>query len=105
MHPLDLMANLPETVGEWGSIVIVPNKGLVNICMITKKKPMDFVLFIQQTKQVMEKFYAQHQQPISDQFFWYYKGKFTKVQVSTDNKGNVNVFSPMGLAELMTKEK
>jgi hypothetical protein len=99
------MNNSPELVGEWGSVVAIPNKGLVNICKVSKDKPVDFVKFIQQTKPIVEKSYNEHPQPISNQYFWYYKGLFTKIKTMTDKNGAINVFSPVGLTELMTKMK
>jgi hypothetical protein len=104
-YALDLLNNSPELVGEWGSVIAIPNKGLVDICKVSKAKPVDFVKFIQSTKPVIEKSYQEHEQPISDQFFWYYKGKFTRINVLTQPNGNINVISPPGLAELMTEKK
>jgi hypothetical protein len=54
-YALDLSHNSPEMVGEWGSVVTMPNKGLVNICKIGPDKPVDFVKFIQRTKPLIEK--------------------------------------------------
>ena len=103
-YALDLQRNAPNLVGEWGAVVVMPNKGLVNICKISKDKPVDFVKFIQRLKPVVLQFYNNHPQPISTQFYWYYKGKFTRINVTEDN-GVVNVISPMGLTELMTKKQ
>lgn len=103
-YALDLANNSPELVGEWGSVVALPNKGLVDICKISKDKPLDFVKFIQNSKSLIEKSYDEHPQRISDQFFWYYKGKFTKIMVGEVN-GTVNVISPYGLTQLMTEKK
>jgi hypothetical protein len=102
---LDLGRNSPELVGEWGSVVAIPNKGIVDICKISKGKPLDFVKFIQRIKPLVDKSYSEHPQPISNQYFWYYKGKFTRIKVISDATGNINVISPYGLSELMTKEK
>jgi hypothetical protein len=104
-YALDLLTNSPELVGEWGSVVVMPNKGLVDICKISKNKPVDFVKFIQKVKPLTDKSYSEHPQKISNQFFWYNKGTFTKINVLTDTKGNVNVISPFGLTELMTQKK
>ncbi len=104
-YALDLIINSPDLVGEWGSVVVLPNKGLVNICKISKDKPVDFVNFIQRTKPLIEKSYNEHPQQISEQYFWYYKGKFTRINVLTDAKGGINVISPFGLTELMTEKK
>lgn len=104
-YALDLVNNSPDLVGEWGSVVAFPNKGLVDICKISKDQPLDFVKFIQKTKPIIEKSYSEHPQRISDQYFWYYKGKFTLISVLTDAKGCINVISPFGLTELMTGKK
>lgn len=104
-YALDLPNNSPELIGEWGSIVAIPNKGLVNICKVSKDKPLDFVKFIQRTKSMIEKSFIEHPQPISKNYFWFYKGKFTRVNVQTDTDGQINVIAPIGLAELMTSKK
>jgi hypothetical protein len=104
-YALGLTINSPELVGEWGSVIAMPNKGLVDLCKVSKDKPVDFVKFIQITKPLIEKSYSEHPQPISDQYFWYYKGRFTKINVLTDAGGNVNVISPYGLTELMAEKK
>jgi hypothetical protein len=104
-YALDLVTNSPDLVGDWGSVVAIPNKGIVDICKISKDKPVDFVKFIQRLKPRVEKSYREHEQPISDQFFWYYKGKFTRIMVVTQPNGNINVISPAGLTELMTVKK
>ena len=101
---LDLKNNTPEFIGEWGSVIAIPNKGIVNICKVSKEKPVDFILFIQRFKPVVEQFYNQHPQPISTNFYWYYNGDFTKINV-IDNNGEINAISPMGLTELMTEKK
>jgi hypothetical protein len=104
-YALDLINNSPDYVGEWGAVVAMPNKGIVNICKITKDKPLDFVSYIQLFKKPVAEFYDNHLQPVSDQFYWYYKGSFTLIQVTEDTRGNVNVISPMGLTALMSSEK
>jgi len=104
-YSLDLINNSPDLVGEWGSVIAIPNKGLVDICKISKDKPLDFVKFIQRLKSRVEKSFQEHEQPISDQFFWYYKGKFTKIKVMEQPNGNINVISPFGLSELMTEKR
>jgi hypothetical protein len=103
-YALDLAGNSPELVGEWGTVVAMPNKGLVNICKISKDKPVEFVKFIERVKPLIERSYQEHEQPISDQFFWYYKGQFTRINVLTKEDGNINVISPAGLTALMTEK-
>jgi hypothetical protein len=104
-YALDLAKNAPEFVGEWGCAIAIPNKGLVSLCKISHDKPVDFVKYIQMSKAYIEKSYQEHPQRISDRFFWYYKGKFTPILVTADANGNVNVISPFGLTELMTKTR
>ncbi len=99
---LDLEKNAPEMLGEWGAVLAIPNKGIVNLCTVSPEKPLDFVLFIQLTHNVVKDFYMKHPQPVSTDFFWYYKGEFTKILV-VEEAGNISVINPMGLTELMTK--
>jgi hypothetical protein len=104
-YALDLEKNTPEFVGEWGSVLVMPNKGIVDICKVSKDKPLDFVKFIQAIKPSIDQSFREHPQPISDQFFWYYKGKFTRINVKVEADGNINVFSPAGLTALMLESK
>jgi len=101
---LDLMKNAPEFVGEWGSVIAFPNKGIVNICKISKDKPVDFVLFIQKFRPAVIQFFNQHPQPISTDFYWYYNNQFTKINI-VDNNGELNVIAPFGLTELMSEKE
>jgi hypothetical protein len=104
-YALDLQHNSPELLGEWGCALAMPNKGLVSICKIGRDKPVDFVKFIQLTQPFIEKSYQEHAQPISDQYFWYYQGKFTHIETKVDDNGHLQVLAPAGLAELMTVQK
>lgn len=61
--------------------------------------------FIQNTQAAVQRFHAQHPQPVSDQYLWYYGGKFTRVNVLTDKDGNVNVVAPVALGMLMSGKK
>jgi len=101
-YALDLATNAPEFVGEWGSVVAIPNKGLASICQISRAKPLDFVQYIQGTKAIIERFYQEHEQPVSPAFYWYYQGKFTRIVVTTNKDGSANVVAPLGLGALMT---
>jgi hypothetical protein len=104
-YALDLAGNAPELVREWGAVVIMPNKRLVNICKVSPVRPLNFVKFIQYTREAVGRFYAQHAQPISDQYFWYCGGKFTRINVLTDPEGKVNVVAPVALGMLMSEKK
>ncbi|GAB3648906.1 hypothetical protein GCM10027594_24310 [Hymenobacter agri] len=103
-YALDLANNSPELVGQWGAVVAIPNKGLVNICRITPEKPLDFMQFIQRTKTLIEKSYAEHPQPISSRFFWYYQNRFTPITVTTGPQGEAMVVAPVGLSALLTSK-
>jgi hypothetical protein len=100
-YALDLARNSPDLIGEWGSAIAMPNKGLVTLCKISRDKPMDFVKYIQLTKGYMERSYQEHPQRISDQYYWYYQGTFTRIPVTTDTDGNPDVIVPQGLKRLI----
>jgi hypothetical protein len=100
-YALDLAANAPEFVGEWGCALAMPNKGLVTACAISRAQPLDFVQYIQLSQVAVAKAYQEHAQPISPEFYWYYQGKFTRIVVVTDKNGRVNVVAPLGLSALM----
>jgi hypothetical protein len=101
-YVLDLARNSPDLIGEWGCAIAIPNKGLVTLCKISRDKPMDFVKYIQLTKGYMERSYQENPQRISDQYYWYYQGTFTRIPVTTDADGDPNVIVPQGLTRLMT---
>lgn len=101
-YALDLAANAPEFVGEWGCALAMPNKGLVSACAISRAHPLDFVQYIQLSQAAITKAYQEHSQPISPEFYWYYQGKFTRIPVVTDQDGRVTVVSPPALGALMT---
>lgn len=104
-YALDLARNSPDLVGDWGCAISLPNRSLVALCRISHDKPVDFIKFIQLTKDYLEQAFQQHPQRISDRFFWYYQGKFTPIRVETQGDGNINVVAPFELAELMSKKK
>lgn len=103
-YALNLEANAPEMVGEWGSAIAIPNKGLVTICKISKAHPVDFVKFIERIKPLIDQLYSQHASPISTNFFWYYKGKFTTIPINIDAQGILHVIAPIGLGTLMASK-
>jgi peroxiredoxin len=104
-YTLDLAHNQPGLVGHWGSVIAVPNKGVVMICKISKEKPVEFVKFIQATRPVVQKYYKEHPQRISSQYFWYYNGVFTHINVLDYKKGQINVVAPVELSELISSGK
>jgi hypothetical protein len=101
---LNLEQNAPDLVGEFGAVVAVPNKGLVNLCKIDKDRSVDFVKFIQYTRSVIIRSYEQHAQPISTEYFWYYQGKFVRIPVEVRNGGTINVIAPPALSSLLTQK-
>jgi hypothetical protein len=103
-YALDLAHNAPELLGEWGCALAMPNKGLVSICKISRDKPLDFVKFIQLTQPFIEKSYQEQPQPISDQYFWYYQGKFIRIETTLDASGHLSVLPPTALTDLMTQK-
>ncbi|RYY84006.1 MAG: hypothetical protein EOO15_20255 [Chitinophagaceae bacterium] len=104
-YVLNLERNQPDLVGAWGTVVAIPNKGFALMCRVDPYRPVDFVKFIQATYGQMMKSYQEHPQPVSDRYFWYYKGKFTPITVTMSGASGLQVLAPMGLSELMTKKK
>jgi len=101
-YALDIAHNAPDLVGELGCVLAMPYKGLVTVCKIVKGDNLDWVKFIRLTQPFIEKSYREQPQPISDQYFWYYQGKFTRIGVYTDDQGVHHVAPPQGLADLLT---
>lgn len=104
-YALDLDNNSPELVGELGAIVAIPNKGIAYTCKIVRNQPVKFTRFIEKMKGTVEQEYNGHPQQISNQFYWYYKDKFTRINVSTDKDGKIIVTPPAALMSLMNKAK
>ncbi len=97
---LDIANSEPDLVGEWGSVIAIPNKEIVSICKVSPEKPVDFVNYIKVFYPINLQFHEEHPQPISPHFFWFYDGKFTKIIVRATKK-TVEVVAPFGLTELM----
>ena len=98
---LDLAHTAPEFIGELGSVVAVPNKGFVIMHKISREEPLEFMQFIQANVDFVHASFSQHPQPVSQEFFWYYKGKFTRIHV--ENGANFEILAPLELSQLIAK--
>ena len=101
-YALDLGHNMPDLVGEWGAVVAMPFKGLVAVNKIEKGDRLDWTRFIRLTQPFIEKSYQEQPQPISDQYFWYYKGKFTRINTYIQD-GIYHIAPPEGLSNLLVQ--
>jgi len=104
-YGLDLIHNSPDFVGNLGAVIAFPNKGIINVCKITSERPLDFVKFIQGTKSLVKKFHDEHPYPVSTDFFWYYKGKFEKINAFENSDGKIDVTAPIELSQLLVELK
>lgn len=104
-YVLDMANNSPELVGEFGAVVVVPNKGLAIVCKISKSRPTDFVKVIERIRPLTKASFVEHAQPVSTEYFWYQNGKFTRIPIVEEVNGSINIIAPPGLTELMKKEK
>lgn len=93
---------MKKYIGSYGATVSVPAKGAVLIHKMDD--PVSFVQFINITHEMVNSFNATQQGPITTDYFWYYKGEWTKIYVDYDKK-SVNVFAPQGLIEMITVKK
>lgn len=103
-YALDLEHNVPDLVGEWGAVVAMPFKGLVAVYKIAKGDRLDWTRFIRLTQPFIEKSYLEQAQPISDQYFWYYHGTFTRIGTYTQS-GVYHIAPPQGLSDLLVQNQ
>lgn len=103
-YALDLGHNTPDLVGEWGAVVAMPFKGLVAVYKMDKGDKLDWTRFIRLTQPFIEKSYQEQQQPISDQYFWYYHGKFIRIDTYVRD-GVYHIAPPEGLSNLLVQEQ
>ncbi len=103
-YVLDLDRNSPELNGEWGTVVAIPNKSVAHVYKISKGKAIDLVKYIEHTKPTIDEEFNRHPQQISNQFFWYYKGKFVRINVTAEKSGKINVTPPAALMALTSKK-
>jgi hypothetical protein len=103
-YALDLEHNMPDLVAEWGAVVAMPFKGLVAVFKIEKGDKLDWTRFIRLTQPFIEKSYQEQPQPISDQYFWYYHGKFTRIATYVQ-EGVYHIAPPEGLSNLLVQEQ
>ena len=100
-YALDLGTNSPELVGDLGAVLAVPGAGSVTVLKLTKEQPRDFQKFIEASKGANDKAFTSQAHPISRQFYWYYQGKFTVIdlQAAADNK--LTIIAPSALSALL----
>jgi hypothetical protein len=105
VYALDLQKNSPEFVGELGSIVSIPNAGFAIIYKIDPKNPAEFADYIRITHSLNQESYTGHSKGVTPDYFWYYKGKFTKVGVREQPDGEFYIVPPDGLTKLTDGKK
>jgi hypothetical protein len=103
-YALDMEHNVPDWVGEWGAVVAMPFKGLAAVYRLDKGDRLEWTRFIRLTQPFIEKSFQEQPQPISDQYFWYYRGKFTPIGTYLEN-GVYHVVPPDGLAQLLVQNQ
>ena len=103
-YALDIAHNAPDLVGEWGCVVAMPFKGLVAVYKLNKGDRLDWTRFIRLTQPFIEKSYQEQAEPISNQYFWFYRGKFTRINTYVQ-EGIYHIAPPEGLSNLLVQSQ
>ncbi|GGG46798.1 hypothetical protein [Hymenobacter glacieicola] len=90
-------------IGKYGAVVCLPARGIGVIYQMND--PVSFVKMMQRTQELMQKFFSTQPGSISPDFYWYYQGRFTKINTLTTAQGQFTVIAPAGLAELAASQK
>lgn len=104
-HILDLAGNQPLMIGELGAIVTVPHKGLATVFRMEKPYDGDEIFLniarhIQSTIHFVQSEHAKPGQPVSDNFYWYFEGSFSKISVSFENEA-IMINPPKKLSDII----
>lgn len=97
-YMIDLQQNAPFAVGEMGAIVVIPTKGAAFAYPINDERIMEFIASF---NPLIEKIYNEDEYPITDDYYWYYNGKYEQFPVQTDEKNHSFITIPDRLIILL----
>lgn len=94
---LELTKNAPFAIGKYGAVVAIPTKGSAFVHPLNEATAMGFISAFDET---FTTFHREDEVPISEQYYWFYKGRFEIFQeVQKDNK--IYIEQPQQLKELL----
>lgn len=97
-YMIDLQKNAPFAVGDLGAIVVIPTKGAAFAYPINNGLVMEF---ISSFNPLIEKIYNEDEYPITDDYYWYYQGKYEQFPTKTDNENRYFISMPDKLIRLL----
>ena len=95
---VDLQRNAHFAIGKYGSVVAIPTKGSALVHPINGTTALNFISSFYKAQQ---NFFNEDAVPITDKFFWYYRGKYELFPEKVNNNGSVTISNPIGLLELL----
>lgn len=94
---VDLEKNAPFAIGKYGSVVAIPTKGSAIVHPLNGATALDFIVSFYET---LTSFFTEDEVPISNRYYWYYKGRFQLFEERED-KGKIVVSLPQKLEQLL----
>lgn len=99
---LDLQKNLPDAIGELGSFVAIPTKGVAIVFPIEAMNTL--ANFIQTITGLVSQYYTEDESPITDNYYWYHDNKFHLFPYQA-NDNQKTLFPPPALIALLENGK
>lgn len=98
-YMIDLQKNASFAVGNLGAVVVIPTKGAAFAYPINNGLVMEF---ISSFNPLIEKIYNEDEYPITDDYYWYYEGKYEQFPTHTDKENRYIITIPDKLIMLLT---
>lgn len=80
---LEIGKNAPFSIGKYGAIVAIPTKGSAFVHPLDENTVLAFIHVFEKT---FHSFYTEDEVPISNDYYWFYKDKFTAFKIAKENE-------------------
>jgi len=94
---VELAKNAPFAIGQFGAIVAIPTKGSAFVHPLNENTVLTFIDAFGET---LYSFYHEDEVPISNNYYWFYEGKFEVFQ-EINKKGKIYIQIPKNLRKLL----
>lgn len=95
-----LNRNFYYTIGEYGAVVAIPSKSACFIYPVNDASVMSYVAFV---IQLIQDFYQKDEYPITDEFYWFYEGKYQRFVTGMTAKNEHFIAPPPQLFEIIMR--
>lgn len=93
---VELEKNAEFAIGRYGAVVTIPSKGTAIVHPLNGVTALAFIVSFYD---MMRNFYTEDQVPITDNFYWYYEGRF-ELFIESEKRGQTLLSLPKKLEQL-----